>query len=271
MSVASDLLARLAERPEEAAVLLDVDGTLAPIVSRPDEAAVPEKTRAVVSSLVKRYGLVACLSGRPGADAARVVGVDGVRYVGEHGLELEPGAEAWAEQLARFAASVDWPAEAGKRLTLSFHYRSADDVVAAEDALRAVAGRAVENGLRPRWGRRVLEIRPPIEADKGTAVVRLLDEVGLRRALYAGDDTTDLDAFRGLDGLDVAVRVAVVSDEAPVELTTCRSRRRQPEGSRRSPRKAMTHVDESVLAPYGNATASRSSSGGRARWARSSP
>ena len=166
----------------------------------------------------ERYGLVACLSGRPGADAARVVGVDGVRYVGEHGLELEPGAEEWAEQLARFAASVDWPAEAGKRLTLSFHYRSADDVVAAEDALRAVADRAVENGLRPRWGRRVLEIRPPIEADKGTAIVRLLDEVALRRALYAGDDTTDLDAFRGLDGLDVAVRVAVVSDEAPVEL-----------------------------------------------------
>ena len=148
-------------------------------------------------------------------DAARVVGVDGVRYVGEHGLELEPGAEEWAEELARFAASVDWPAEPGKRLTLSFHYRSAADVAAAEDALRAVADRAVENGLRPRWGRRVLEIRPPIEADKGTAVARLLGEVGLRRALYAGDDTTDLDAFRGLDGLEVAVRVAVVSDEAP--------------------------------------------------------
>ena len=218
MSVASDLLARLAERPAEAAILLDVDGTLAPIVSRPDDAAVPEETRAVISRLVERYGLVACLSGRPGADAARVVGVEGVRYVGEHGLELEPGAEEWADQLARFAASVDWPAEPGKRLTLSFHYRSAADVVAAENALRAVADRAVENGLRPRWGRRVLEIRPPIEADKGTAVVRLLDEVGLRRALYAGDDTTDLDAFRGLDGLDVAVRVAVVSDEAPLEL-----------------------------------------------------
>jgi trehalose 6-phosphate phosphatase len=218
MSVASDLLARLAERPAEAAILLDVDGTLAPIVSRPDDAAVPEESRAVLSRLVQRYGLVACLSGRPGTDAARVVGVDGVRYVGEHGLELEPGAEEWADQLARFAASVDWPAEPGKRLTLSFHYRSAADVVAAENALHAVADRAVENGLRPRWGRRVLEIRPPIEANKGTAVVRLLGEVGLRRALYAGDDTTDLDAFRGLDGLDVAVRVAVVSDEAPVEL-----------------------------------------------------
>ena len=100
MNVASDLLARLAERPAEAAILLDVDGTLAPIVSRPDDAAVPEESRAVLSRLVQRYGLVACLSGRPGTDAARVVGVDGVRYVGEHGLELEPGAEEWADQLA---------------------------------------------------------------------------------------------------------------------------------------------------------------------------
>ena len=126
--------------------------------------------------------------------------------------------QAWADRLATFAASVDWPAETGKRLTLSFHYRSASDVAAAEERLRAVADRAVEDGLRPRWGRCVLEIRPPIDADKGTAVRRLLEEGGLRRALYAGDDTTDLDAFRGLDGLDLAIRVAVVSDEAPDEL-----------------------------------------------------
>ena len=216
--MASDLLARLAERPREAAILLDVDGTLAPIVSRPEDARVPEATQEVLNGLVDRYGLVACLSGRPAGDAERVVGVDGVRYVGEHGLELEPAAEAWAERLAVFAASADWPAEAGKRLTLSFHYRSASDVTAAEERLRAVADRAVEEGLRPRWGRCVLEIRPPIDADKGTAVGRLLEEVGLRRALYAGDDTTDLDAFRGLDGLELAIRVAVVSDEAPNEL-----------------------------------------------------
>jgi trehalose 6-phosphate phosphatase len=61
----------------------------------------------------------------------------------------------------------------------------------------------------------VLEIRPPIDSDKGTAVQRLLADQGLRRALYAGDDTTDLDAFRGLDGLELAIRVAVGSDEAP--------------------------------------------------------
>jgi trehalose 6-phosphate phosphatase len=84
--------------------------------------------------------------------------------------------------------------------------------------LENVAGRAESLGLEARWGRKVLELRPPVAADKGTAVHALLSERGLRRALYAGDDTTDLDAFRGLDGLEVAVRVAVASPEAPSGL-----------------------------------------------------
>jgi len=81
-----------------------------------------------------------------------------------------------------------------------------------------IAARAAEAGLEARWGRKVLELRPPVEADKGTAVRALLAERGLERALYAGDDTTDLDAFRGLDGLELAVRVAVASPEGPLEL-----------------------------------------------------
>ena len=64
----------------------------------------------------------------------------------------------------------------------------------------------------------MLEIRPPVDADKGTAVRQLLEEAGLRRALYAGDDRTDADAFRALDGLEIGVRVAVSSDETPNEL-----------------------------------------------------
>ncbi len=198
--------------------MLDVDGTLAPIVARPEDARVPGETQAILGNLVGRYGLVACLSGRPGADAARVVGVEGIRYVGEHGLELEPEADAWAERLRAFAAEAPWPAEEGKRLSLAFHYRDAPDEHAARAVLEAVADRARAEGLRPRWGRKVLEIRPPIDADKGTAVARLLAEASLRRALYAGDDATDVDAFRGLDELELAVRVAVVSDESPAEL-----------------------------------------------------
>jgi trehalose 6-phosphate phosphatase len=212
---AASLLARLAEEPDAAAILLDVDGTLAPIVARAEDARVPDETRAELRRVADRYALVACISGRPGGDAARIVGVDGIRYVGEHGLELEPQAEEWAERLAEFARGVEWPAEEGKRLTLSFHFRNEPE---GEPYLREVAARALEAGLQPRWGRKVLEIRPPLDADKGTAARRLLEQARLRRALYAGDDTTDLDAFRALDGLELAVRVAVVSEEGPAEL-----------------------------------------------------
>jgi len=179
---------------------------------------VPDELKAELARLVGRYGLVACISGRPGDVAARLVGVEGIRYVGEHGLELDPEAERWAVRLHAFAEGVDWPAEEGKRLSLSFHYRSASDQEAARARLEEIAEQAVLQGFRPRWGRKVLEIRPPIDVDKGTAVRRLLEEAGLRRALYGGDDTTDLDAFRGLDGLELAVRVAVASDEGPSEL-----------------------------------------------------
>jgi trehalose 6-phosphate phosphatase len=215
---AAALLARLANEPRRAAILLDVDGTLAPIVARPEDARVPEGTRAELARLVGRYALVACISGRPSPEAKRIVGVEGVRYVGEHGLELAPEAEKWTRRLAELAAETGWPAEEGKRLTLSFHYRTAAEPEAAEAVLRGVAERALADGLEVRWGRKVLEVRPPLEVDKGMAVRALLAEAGLHRALYAGDDATDLDAFRGLDGLDVAVRVAVASAEAPPEL-----------------------------------------------------
>jgi trehalose 6-phosphate phosphatase len=212
-----DGLARLRAEPAQAAVLLDVDGTLAPIVARPELAAVPEETRAEVRRLVGRYGLVACVSGRSGAEAAHLVGVDGVVYVGVHGLELAPEAARWRETLRPFAAET-WPWLEDKGLTVALHWREAPDEAEALRTLEEIAARAKTAGLEARWGRKVLELRPPVASDKGTAVRALLAERGLRRALYAGDDTTDLDGFRGLDGLEIAVRVAVASPEGPAEL-----------------------------------------------------
>jgi trehalose 6-phosphate phosphatase len=214
---ADELLASLAERPEAAAVLLDVDGTLAPIVARPELASVPEEMRAELRRLSARYALVAAVSGRTGEDAARVVGVERLVYVGVHGLELAPEAESWRGPLHEFAETVDWPVE-DKGLAIVFHYRGAADEEAVLERLEDVAADARELGLVAQFGRKVLEVRPPVEADKGTAVRSLLDERGLERALYAGDDTTDLDAFRGLEGLELAVRVAVASAEGPAEL-----------------------------------------------------
>jgi trehalose 6-phosphate phosphatase len=215
--MADDPIGRLSEDPRRAAVLLDVDGTLAPIVERAEDARVPDETRAEVARLAGRYALVACVSGRPGAEVERMLSVQGVAIVGEHGLELAPEAERWAETVSAFARGVDWPAER-KPLSLSFHFRRADDEAAARAYLGRVAEAAEREGLVPRWGRMVLEVRPPVAADKGTAVRALVTRAGVGRALYAGDDKTDIDAFHGLDGLEHAVRVAVDSGEAPAEL-----------------------------------------------------
>jgi trehalose 6-phosphate phosphatase len=216
---APELLAPLAEAPGESALLLDVDGTLAPIAARPELAAVPDPTRAQLRRLAGRYLLVACISGRAGEDARRLVGVEGVQYVGNHGLELDERAEELAVRIGRFRTAVGLPVE-DKRLSLSYHYRTAPDETSARALLEEVAERARAAGLDARWGRKVLEVRPPVRADKGSAVRTLLGRSGARRALYAGDDTTDLDAFAGLAGagLDHAVRVAVASEEGPAEL-----------------------------------------------------
>jgi trehalose 6-phosphate phosphatase len=214
-----DLLAPIREAPEQSAIILDVDGTLAPIVARPELAAVPQKTRRELERLVGRYLLVACVSGRSGTDAEQLVGVTGIRYVGNHGLELDPAAQELAPSIAEFRAGVGLEVE-DKGLTLAYHFREAADEAAARQELEGVAARARADGLVARWGRKVLEIRPPVEADKGTAVRALLAESAANRALYAGDDTTDLDAFAGLASanLDRFVRIAVVSDEAPPGL-----------------------------------------------------
>ena len=219
MAAADSLLEPLSAAPSEAALVFDVDGTLAPIVLDPAAAVVPPETRAELARLARTYALVACVSGRPGDEARRIVGLESLTYVGNHGLELDPAAANLAPAIARFRESVRRPAE-DKGLTLSFHYRDADDEAAAVRELEAVASAAREAGLEPRWGRKVLEIRPPVPSDKGTAVKTLIERSGVRRALYAGDDTTDLDAFIGLNeaGLEHTVRIAVVSDEAPSEL-----------------------------------------------------
>jgi trehalose 6-phosphate phosphatase len=213
-----DVLAALAAEPARAALFLDVDGVLAPIVARPEDARVPAGTQRELERLAEAYGLVACITGRTADLARTIVGVDGVRYVGQHGLELEADALAFADRIHAFARATGWADLEVKPLTAAFHYRRADDREAARRALEAVATDALADGLRTKWGRFVLEVVPPVDASKGTAVHALLAETGLRRGLYAGDDVTDLDGFRALDGLELAVRIAIASAEGPSEL-----------------------------------------------------
>jgi len=212
-----DLLQRLAADPASAGLFLDFDGVLAPIVDRPEDAAPPPEMRAELERLVGTYALVAVVSGRASEDVRARVGVEGVVCVGSHGLELEPQADRWRRVLAAFAADTPWAPEEieVKGLAVAFHFRGRADEQQAVRELDAIAEAAREEGLVARYGRKILEVLPPVGSHKGTAVRRMLEERRLRRALAAGDDTTDIDAFAALDGLEVAVRVAVASDEAP--------------------------------------------------------
>ena len=221
VAVISDaLLGEVSSAPEEAGLFLDFDGVLAPIVERPEDAYAPPETRDELGRLADRYALVAVVSGRAGEDVRARIGVEGVEVVGSHGLELDGAAELWRTQIRDFTANVAWPERETelKGLAVSFHYRSREDGRAAVRELEAVAERAREAGLVARFGRKVLEVLPPVRSNKGTAVRSLLARDGLRRALVAGDDTTDLDSFRAVEELEHKLRVAVQAAESPTEL-----------------------------------------------------
>jgi trehalose 6-phosphate phosphatase len=234
-------LAQLRDEPAHAAILTDVDGTLAPIALRPEEAAVPARAAELLTRLNEIYGLVGCVSGRQAEEARRLVGIDGIAYAGNHGLELllpgeqvprlDPSLQGRERDAADFISSRGAAAlaQAGLRLEdkgpiQALHWRGADDERAAEAHAHELATAAGQAGLELRWGRKVLELRPPGGGGKDAAVAALLATDGMTSAVYAGDDRTDLDAFRRLrelrEGgeLKVAVCVGVLSEEGPPEI-----------------------------------------------------
>ena len=230
---------------ERTAVLLDVDGTLAPIVRESTDASVPIEVRRTLIELARRCALVACVSGRTAEDAKRVVGVGAITYIGGHGSELlapgmseaegDPQMDLWYDPVNELAI------EAMRELSplgvrreekgpiAALHWRGAADEGAAEAGLRRIAGAAESRGLAIHWGRKVLEIRPPVPFDKGRAIEKLVSELGddgrvIDLAIYVGDDLTDLDAFAALERMQEAGtiglghRVAVTSAESPADL-----------------------------------------------------
>jgi trehalose 6-phosphate phosphatase len=227
--------------PGRSAVMCDIDGVLAPIVRRAEEARVSERASVLLGQLARRFGLVACVSGRSAADARRLVGVGGIAYAGSHGAELlEPGAKRptidgdfkrWESDVKSFTAERDTPELRRLRVRIedkgpiaAFHWRGVPDEDGARTRLEGLAEEATQAGLAVHWGRKVLEVRPPVDFDKGRAVRSLVERASARAALFAGDDTTDLDAFDALRGLqdegalDASVLVGVRSDEGPAAI-----------------------------------------------------
>ncbi len=242
-----EALEPLRSDPTHTAVLLDIDGTLAPIVRHAADAHVPEATRTLLIEISRRYQLVGCVSGRRAATARQIVSIGSIAYVGNHGGELlrpgatrpeiDPDVTAWSERVGEFAQRA-YTAEVqrarvrseDKEAIAAFHWRGAPDEEHAAELVRDIAKHAQEEGFAIHWGRKVLEVRPPVALDKGLGVTALLQSatdgagVALAGALYVGDDSTDIDAFRALRALvnggvlGFSVCVAVGSEETPPEL-----------------------------------------------------
>lgn len=231
---AQRLAAVLSHRPS--GLITDIDGTISAIAPTPEAARVSASVSDCLRELCARLDLVAAISGRAAVDARRMVGVAEMTYIGNHGLEV------WQDGKTRVLPVVQpyvpWIAEAlavvrqatrdikgiiyeDKGATASVHYRLAEQPEKAREAiLAALAGLPRARDLRVTEGRMVVELRPPLAVNKGTALVSLLDQYSLAGAIYLGDDTTDVDAFRALhEWAQVpgrwALAVGVMADETP--------------------------------------------------------
>jgi len=199
----------------------DFDGTLVPIVADPSEAVLSPPSQELLRLLTARLDLVALISGRSVQDLRRMAGVEGVIYIGNHGLERwVRGRAQILEEAVPFGPSIQQVIEAvhglslpglvleDKGETLSIHYRGVRDTSRARVAiLDLVSDEARSLGLRVSEGKMVIEVRPPLEMNKGLALESLVSEYSLTGVLMLGDDLTDVDAFRAVHRLVARERV----------------------------------------------------------------
>jgi trehalose 6-phosphate phosphatase len=234
VSSAPDWISRFKVDPRRSGIFLDLDGTISEIASTPSEARLHKRAAGLLSDLARRYPMCV-MSGRRAGEVASLVGLPHIHYVGVHGMEwiedeprIDPEVLPHLPTLDRAreeleAALSDLPGVTleDKLASVSLHFRAAPG---EEDAaLQLAEGVALKLGLKVRRGRMTVELRPPVDIDKGTVLIRLAAGWRLKRALYAGDDLTDVDAFRGLrylvkEGGFEGIAIAVLSPEVPIEL-----------------------------------------------------
>jgi trehalose 6-phosphate phosphatase len=225
-----DALAPFLADPLRAALVVDYDGTLSPIVTDAAAARPHPEAPALLARLRDRLGLVAVVSGRP-VDFLAPLLPDGLVLAGLYGLEVatdtgrrnHPQSGNWREVIDDVAGRAEIRGPKGvvverKGLSLTLHYRTVPELETATAAY--AAEEALRSGLVARPARMSWELHPPIEVDKGTAVLDLADDFSA--VAFAGDDLGDLPGFDALDELAArgvtTLRIAVDSPEAPLEL-----------------------------------------------------
>ncbi|MFH1382097.1 MAG: trehalose-phosphatase [Chloroflexota bacterium] len=228
------------KKADHVLLLLDYDGTLTPIVGRPEEATLSDDMRQLLQALAHQNHLrVGIISGRALTDLKNKVKIDNIIYAGNHGLEIEgPGVRfvnPLAEEirpviriitqvLERTLNTIKGVVVEDKGLTLSVHYRQVDEDKATEvkDTFNRVVGGAEAIGqVRVTTGKKVYEVRPAADWDKGKAIKLLMRKYGKggRESgllpVYLGDDLTDEDGFKviGKYGNGISILVSEVERE----------------------------------------------------------
>lgn len=219
-------------------LISDIDGTISEIVLIPEEARVSAVCHEQLDRLRSQLDLVAIVSGRAAARAKAMINLDGIVYIGNHGLEritndtviMPPLIHRYVTQLQKLEATLASQLTGeeiqieNKGPIITLHYRRAPQPAAAARIMAALKSSPLAASLKINQGRMAIEVRPPLEINKGTASLDLIGEYGLRRAIYIGDDRTDLDAFRAIHQASVTddfrgLALGVTSPEMPAGLT----------------------------------------------------
>jgi trehalose-phosphatase len=215
----------IARRSDRPAIFLDYDGTLTPIVSHPEKALLSDSMRQTLQALVMQAP-VAILSGRDLDDVRQRVNINAIVYAGSHGFDIAgprglrkemaaeflPELDIMEKELGKQLAGIAGARVERKRFSIAAHYRNVteSDVPKVARVVSEVAARHRE--LRKMNGKKVYELLPDIDWDKGKAVLWLLENLDLERAkvrpIYIGDDRTDEDAFRALEQCGLGILVS---------------------------------------------------------------
>ena len=228
-------LSAVGERP--AGLFVDFDGTISRLAPTPDEAIASPGAVRSLQHLSSKIAVVCVLSGRRAGDIRDKVGLHEVLYVGNHGAEsidgdahsVSPLAERHGDAIERLLrelrrlADVDGMIWEHKGSSAAVHYRATDDPETARRRLASALGEVGASGLQTFWGKMILEIRPPVGLHKGNAIRTVVEERGLRGAVFLGDDSTDVDGMEALADLRRRGRVrscgvAVVDEGTPEAL-----------------------------------------------------
>lgn len=242
MSIPPSVLENLAalkplkEKRTRVGIFLDLDGTLCPLVDLPERVRLPRGTRSLLETLAERYRSVVIISGRAASFLERLVGIPSVTYVGNHGLEvIEEGKRRvlLPEDLVRRMRRLEDELRSSincegallelKELSHAIHYRRVRDSARTRECILRELEKLDLEGVRLTEGKLLIQLRPVYPLDKGKAVEMIVEERRLGLVLYAGDDTTDVDAFRSLRDLQArgsvkAFMIAVLHPDAPADL-----------------------------------------------------